>query len=61
MRGRQLMVIKNIAAVVSGMDEEYPYQIMLGINQFAREHNINVSYFAAFGGIIESEDKITII
>lgn len=50
------MKINNIAAVVSGMDEEYPYQIMLGINQFAREHNINVSYFAAFGGIIESED-----
>ena len=50
------MEIKNIAAVVSGMDEEYPYQIMLGINQFAREHNINVSYFAAFGGIIESEE-----
>ena len=51
-----MMDIKNIAAVVSGMDEEYPFQIILGINSFAREHSINVSYFAAFGGIIESSD-----
>ncbi|MCR5122068.1 MAG: GGDEF domain-containing protein [Ruminococcus sp.] len=50
------MIIRNVAAVVSGMDEEYPYQIIMGINSFAREHNINVSYFAAFGGIIDSKD-----
>ncbi len=50
------MGIKNVAAIISGMDEEYPYQIMLGINKFAREHDINVSYFAAFGGIIDSEE-----
>ncbi len=36
------------------MDEEYPYQIILGINQYAREHDINVSYFSAFGGIVDS-------
>lgn len=48
--------MKNIAAVVSGMDEEYPYHIINGINDFAREHDINVSYFAAFGGIIDSKD-----
>ena len=50
------MGIKNVAAVVSGMDEEYPFQIILGINEFARKHDINISYFAAFGGIIESEE-----
>ena len=50
------MNIMNIAAVVSGMDEEYPYQIILGINNYAREHSLNVSYFAAFGGIIDSDD-----
>ena len=50
------MIIRNVAAVVSGMDEEYPYQIILGINNYAREHNFNVSYFAAFGGIIDSKD-----
>lgn len=49
-------MIKNIAAVVSGMDEEYPYHIINGINDFAREHDLNVSYFAAFGGIIDSKD-----
>ena len=48
--------MKNVAVIVSGMDEEYPYQIMLGINRFARENDINVFYFAAFGGIIESDE-----
>lgn len=44
----------NIAAFVCGMDEEYPYQIIRGINEFAKEHAINVSYFASFGGIFEN-------
>ena len=44
----------NIAAVVSGLDEEYPYYIIKGINDFARKHNMNVSYFAAFGGVVDS-------
>ena len=44
----------NVAAFVCGMDEEYPYQIIQGINEFAREHAINVSYFASFGGIVEN-------
>ena len=46
--------IYNVAAFVCGMDEEYPYQIILGINSFAKEHKINISYFAAFGGIVEN-------
>ena len=50
-------MIKNIAAVISGMDEEYPYHIINGINDFAREHDLNVSYFAAFGGIIDSKEE----
>lgn len=44
----------NIAAVVAGIDEEYQYNIICGINEFARENDINVSYFAAFGGILGS-------
>lgn len=48
------MEIKNIAVVVSGLDEEYQYNIIKGINQFAKENNINVSYFAAFGGVVDS-------
>ena len=46
--------IFNAAAFVCGMDEEYPYQIIQGINEYAREHAINVSYFASFGGVVEN-------
>ena len=48
------MGIINIAVVVSGLDEEYQYNIIRGINQYARERKINVSYFAAFGGMVDS-------
>lgn len=44
----------NIAVFVAGIDEEYQNNIIVGINDFARKNNINVSYFAAFGGMIES-------
>lgn len=47
--------IKNIAVVVSGLDEEYQYNIISGINSFAKENNVNVSYFAAFGGMLASK------
>ena len=47
--------IKNIVVVVSGLDEEYQYNIILGMNKFAEEHNINVSYFAAFVGMVGSK------
>lgn len=50
------MSIRNIAAVVSGMDEEYPYQIICGINSVARKREVNVNYFTAFGGIIDSKE-----
>lgn len=50
------MGVKNVAAVVSGMDEEYPYNIIRGINDFAKQHDININYFAAFGGIIDSKE-----
>ena len=48
------MDIINIAVVVSGLDEEYPYNMIRGINNFAQEHDINVSCFAAFGGVVDS-------
>ena len=50
------MRIRNVAAIVSGMDEEYPYHIIRGINKFAKDNYINVSYFAAFGGIVDSRN-----
>lgn len=44
----------NIAVFVAGLDEEYQNNIIVGINEFSRKNNINVSYFAAFGGMIDS-------
>ena len=46
--------IFNFVVVVSGLDEEYQHNIIRGINQYASEHSINVSYFAAFGGMVGS-------
>ncbi len=48
------MRIRNIAVIVIGLDEEYQYNVIRGINQYAREHMVNISYFAAFGGVVES-------
>ena len=47
--------LKNIVVVVSGLDEEYQHNIICGINKAARENRFNVSYFAAFGGMIKSK------
>lgn len=44
----------NIAVFVAGIDEEYQHNIIVGINEFSRRNNINVSYFAAYGGMIDS-------
>lgn len=44
----------NIAVFVAGLDEEYQNNIIVGINEFSRRNNINVSYFAAYGGMIDS-------
>lgn len=46
--------IISIAVVVSALDEEYQYNIITSINKYAEEHNVNVSYFAAFCGTIGS-------
>ena len=48
------MKIRNIAVIVIGLDEEYQYNVIRGINQYAREHDVNISYFAAFGGVVDS-------
>lgn len=47
--------IINIAVIVSGLDEEYQSNIISGINRFARDNEVNVSYFAAFGGMLSSK------
>ena len=45
---------KKIVAVVSGLDEEYQYNIFKGINTYAYAHNMNISYVAGFGGMVGS-------
>lgn len=45
----------NIAVFVAGLDEEYQSNIIIGMNDFARRNNMNISYFAAFGGMIDSK------
>ena len=50
----KLSNVVNIAVFVAGLDEEYQNNIISGINDFSRKNNINVSYFAAFGGMIDS-------
>lgn len=47
--------VLNIAVVVAGLDEEYQHNIISGINKTARKYRFNVSYFAAFGGMIKSK------
>ena len=44
----------NIAVAVAGIDEEYQENIISGINKFAKECNVNVSHFTAYGGILGS-------
>ena len=46
--------IKSIAVAVAGIDEEYQNNIIKGINSYAKSNNVNVSYFAAFGGVLKS-------
>lgn len=47
--------IIKVAVVVSALDEEYQYNILRGINLFAHEKQINISCFAAFGGMVDSK------
>ncbi|MBR5164570.1 MAG: GGDEF domain-containing protein [Ruminococcus sp.] len=42
----------EIAVIVAGIDEEYQNAVLEGIISFAKSHNVNISCFAAFGGVI---------
>lgn len=44
--------IINIAVVVAGIDEEYQNNVIKGINTCAKEFNVNILCFAAFGGVL---------
>lgn len=44
--------IKNIAVLLAGIDEEYQNAVISGIIKCAKEKDMNVSCFTAFGGVI---------
>ncbi len=46
----------SIAVIVAGIDEEYQYNIISGINEFAKENNINIFYFTAYGGVLANSN-----
>ncbi len=47
---------KNIAVLVSSIDEKYQNLIIKGIRDYAKKINYNVSVFIAFGGMIDSKE-----
>jgi len=49
-----LKTIKNIAVLVSCIDEEYQNKILCGITDYAKREGYNVSVFNAFGGNLKS-------
>ena len=44
--------IKDIAVIVAGIDEEYQNEVLEGIIECAKQNNVNVSCFSAFGGVM---------
>ena len=44
----------ELALIVAGIDEEYQNSIIEGIASCAKEKNVNISCFAAFGGVISN-------
>lgn len=47
-------IIKNIAVLVSCIDEEYQNKIICGINDYAQDNGYNISVFTAFGGNLKN-------
>ena len=45
----------NIAVIISGIDEEYQSTILSGVHEYAKENNLNIVHFIAFGGVLGSE------
>ena len=46
--------IIEIALIVAGIDEEYQNGVLEGVISFAKENNVNISCFSAFGGVISN-------
>ncbi len=47
-------MMKRIAVIVSGIDEEYQSTILKGLHECARTHGVQVVHFVAFGGILSN-------
>ncbi len=47
-------MLKKIAVIVSGIDEEYQSTILKGLHDCAQKHGVHVMHFAAFGGILRN-------
>ncbi len=47
-------MMKKIAVIVSGIDEEYQSTILKGVHDCARKHGVNVVHFVAFGGVLRN-------
>lgn len=45
-------MIRNIAVIVAGTDEEYQSSVLEGIIAAAKERDVNIACFAAFGGVL---------
>lgn len=48
--------ILNIAVLTAGIDEEYQQNIIKGINEYAKEEQINIFYFTAYGGVLANSN-----
>lgn len=47
-------MMKKIAVIVSGIDEEYQSTILKGLHDCAQKHGVRVVHFVAFGGILRN-------
>lgn len=45
----------NIAVIAEGINEEYQNTILRGIHEYGSAHNINISHFIAYGGVLKNK------
>ncbi len=45
----------NIAVIAEGINEEYQNTILQGIHEYGSLHNMNISHFIAFSGILKNQ------
>ena len=45
----------NVAVIAEGINEEYQNTILNGIHEYSSKHNINISHFIAYGGVLKNK------